>query len=50
MDWTFFNWNFFNEAIKIEIETQNEEGYKIYVCCSNEHEGGMFIIQACTCI
>jgi hypothetical protein len=48
MDWTCLNWKVFNEAINKEIETQNEEGYKIYVCCFNEHEGGMFIIQACT--
>jgi len=40
----------FNEAINTEIETKNGEGCKIYVCSSNEHEGGMFIIQACTCI
>jgi hypothetical protein len=50
MDWTFFNWKVFNEVINTKIETQNEEGYKIYVCHSNEHEGGMFIIQVCTCI
>jgi hypothetical protein len=50
MDWTFLNWKDFSEAINTKTETQNEEGYKIYVCCFNEHEGGMFIIQACTCI
>jgi hypothetical protein len=50
MDWTFLNWKDYNEAINTKFETQNKEGYKIYVCCSNEHEGGISIIQACTCI
>ncbi len=49
MDWTFLGQQVFGEAINKEIKTQDgKERYHTQMCCSSEHHGGMFIIQACT--